>query len=196
MMTKGENTRQRIVEEAALIFNQKGIAGTSITDIMKATGLAKGGIYRQFESKEEIVLEAFGFLSKRLAKAIDDTVKNKITAKDQLFAILDFYHDRLALINNGGCPLLNFGTESDDTDTVIRDRVGKAIKSIQDKFSHIVLDGIARGEFKPGIRTTEFGIRLFNTLEGAMLTSRIFQSRDQMKMMTDLFKQEIESFLI
>jgi TetR/AcrR family transcriptional repressor of nem operon len=195
-MKKGENTRQRIIKEAALILNQKGIAGTSISDIMKATSLAKGGIYRQFENKEEIVLEAFNFLSKRLATALNDVVKNKITAKDKLFAVLDLYYDRLVLVDNGGCPLLNFGTETDDTDPIISSRVGLAIKSIQDTFGQMVLDGIAAGEFKPGIDAHLFGIRMFNTLEGSILTSRVLHNKEQMKMIVNMFKNEIEAFLL
>ena len=60
-MNKGEMTRQRIIEEAAPIFNQRGYAGCSMQDVMEATGLEKGGIYRHFESKEELAAEAFKY---------------------------------------------------------------------------------------------------------------------------------------
>ena len=55
---KKEQTRQRIVAEAAPVFNQRGYAGSSLADLMKATGLEKGGIYRHFSSKEELAGEA------------------------------------------------------------------------------------------------------------------------------------------
>ena len=58
-MGKGELTRQRIVALAAPIFNQKGYAGTALSDLMRATGLEKGGIYRHFESKQELAEDAF-----------------------------------------------------------------------------------------------------------------------------------------
>src|SRR5580704_13485841 len=58
-MGKGELTRQRIVTLAAPIFNQKGYAGTALSDLMRATGLEKGGIYRHFESKQELAEDAF-----------------------------------------------------------------------------------------------------------------------------------------
>ncbi len=50
---KGEQTRQEIIRKAAPIFNQKGYDGAALSDLMRATGLEKGGIYRHFESKEE-----------------------------------------------------------------------------------------------------------------------------------------------
>ena len=51
--TKGQQTRQAIVEKAAPLFNKKGFEGTSLSDLMQATGLQKGGIYRHFSGKEE-----------------------------------------------------------------------------------------------------------------------------------------------
>src|SRR5208283_5028756 len=61
IMTKGEQTRREIVRKAAPLFNQKGFAGTSLADLMDATGLQKGGIYRHFSSKEELAAEAFDY---------------------------------------------------------------------------------------------------------------------------------------
>ena len=60
-MTKGEQTRQRLVAEAAGLFNRHGYEGSSMQDIMQATGLKKGGIYRHFGTKEELAQEAFDY---------------------------------------------------------------------------------------------------------------------------------------
>jgi TetR/AcrR family transcriptional repressor of nem operon len=89
-MTKAERTRQFIIEKAAPIFNQKGIAGTSMSDIMEATKLAKGGLYGNFESKEEICLESFKYLTDSLSDEIGRAIAVKSTAKEKLFALLEF----------------------------------------------------------------------------------------------------------
>src|SRR6266478_9974761 len=60
-MTKGQQTRRDIVEKAAPLFNKKGFEGTSLSDLMHATGLQKGGIYRHFSSKEELATEVFDY---------------------------------------------------------------------------------------------------------------------------------------
>ena len=73
-MTKSERTRQFIIEQAAPIINKKGMAGTAISDIMEATKLAKGGVYGNFDSKDEICLEALNFLLKRLGNSIDASI--------------------------------------------------------------------------------------------------------------------------
>src|SRR3979411_3564223 len=60
-MTKGEQTRRKIVEAAAPIFNKSGYEGSSLADLMEATGLKKGGIYRHFASKEELAAAVFDY---------------------------------------------------------------------------------------------------------------------------------------
>ena len=54
MSAKGELTRQRIIDESLQLFSVKGYFNTSISDILQATGLTKGGLYCHFKSKEEV----------------------------------------------------------------------------------------------------------------------------------------------
>src|SRR5580658_4888713 len=60
-MSKGEKTRQKIICKAAPIFNQRGFDGAALSDLMRATGLEKGGIYRHFNSKQQLAGEAFDY---------------------------------------------------------------------------------------------------------------------------------------
>ena len=53
-MRKGERTRQRVIETAARVLNRHGYAGSGMSELMQETGLAKGGIYRHFDSKEAL----------------------------------------------------------------------------------------------------------------------------------------------
>jgi len=54
MKSKGELTRQTIVEQSLQLFSVKGYYNTSIKNILESTGLTKGGLYGHFASKEEI----------------------------------------------------------------------------------------------------------------------------------------------
>jgi len=59
MFTKSDITRLAIIEKSAPIFNTKGYSATTMNDILLATGLTKGGVYGNFESKDQIAIEAF-----------------------------------------------------------------------------------------------------------------------------------------
>ena len=60
-MRKGERTKQEIIRKAAPIFNEKGYDGAALSDLMRATGLEKGGIYRHFDGKEQLAAAAFDY---------------------------------------------------------------------------------------------------------------------------------------
>src|SRR5260370_7801273 len=52
-------TRARIIRKASKEFNQHGIAGTGLSDVMKSAGLTHGGFYKHFQSKDKLLAEAF-----------------------------------------------------------------------------------------------------------------------------------------
>ena len=57
-LRKGEVTRRLILERAAPVFNKRGYAGASMSELVEATGIEKGGIYNHFGSKEELAVDA------------------------------------------------------------------------------------------------------------------------------------------
>jgi len=191
-MTKAERTRQFIIEKAAPIFNQKGVAGTSMSDIMEATKLAKGGLYGNFESKEEICLEAYKYLTDSLAAEIKKSIDSKDTAKEKLFALLEFYENRLFKTNNAGCPILNFGTEADDTNPVMKQKVNESINRFQGRISDIIKKGHEAGEFPKTFDADIFAIKMFTMIEGAILISKVQNSNKHMQVVTGILKAEIE----
>ena len=191
-MTKAEKTRQFIIEKAAPIFNKKGIAGTAISDIMAATKLAKGGVYGNFESKDEISQEVFIYLSKSLNAAINQSLEEHTTSKDKLFALIDFYKERLFKSNRGGCPILNFGTEADDTNPQISQKVKDAISVSQGRIAKLVTEGVKSGEFARTFDPNKFAVKMFAMVEGAIMISRVQNSIGQMVLVADMLKTEIE----
>src|SRR5215218_9888751 len=85
--TKGERTRERIIATAAPLFNQRGYVGASMSDLMAATGLEKGGIYRHFESKDALALAAFDYALARHGERIRSAVQTEQGAVARLSAL-------------------------------------------------------------------------------------------------------------
>ncbi|HWW22990.1 MAG TPA: TetR/AcrR family transcriptional regulator [Edaphobacter sp.] len=170
-MSKGEATRQRIIAQAAPLFNQRGYEGCSLQDVMAATGLEKGGIYRHFDSKEELAAEAFDFAwATTVSKRFDNlaSIPNHVDRLKQ--HILNFTV-RSGL--PGGCPLLNTAVDSDNGNPVLRDRVRKALRDWQTSLKTILREGIAAGTVQPNINIDKTASLIIGTLEGGMLISRI-----------------------
>jgi TetR/AcrR family transcriptional repressor of nem operon len=191
-MTKAERTRQFIIEKSAPIFNTKGVAGTAMSDIMEATKLAKGSLYVHFESKEELSYAAVDYNLNSLAEKIQAAISKHKTAKSKLFALIDFLGDPLNPPIVGGCPMLNFGMEADDTNPVIKYKVNKLINTAQNLVAITAQQGITDAEFKSSWNIKEFAIKAFAMIEGGILISRMSDSTDQMKVIVTMLKKDIQ----
>ena len=93
-MRKGERTRQEIIRKAAPVFNQKGYAGAALSDLMRATGLEKGGIYRHFSSKEALASEAFDYAWRETLDARIHDLDAVANTVDRLKQLVDNFVDR------------------------------------------------------------------------------------------------------
>ena len=80
-MRKGEATRRRIVVRTADLLNTQGYRGTPVSEIMRVAGLQKGGIYRHFESRDALALEAFEFAVARVRNRFLQAIEGRETAK-------------------------------------------------------------------------------------------------------------------
>jgi AcrR family transcriptional regulator len=191
-MSKGEETRQFIIEKAAPIFNIKGIAATAMSDIMEATKLSKGSMYVHFENKEVLACAAVDHNMKMLGNKLLASIGNAKTAKGELLAYIDFFNNPINPPVTGGCPLLNFGTEADDTNPVVKEKINSGIKLSQQIAENIINKGIANGEFKPDWNASEFATIIFAMLEGGNLISRMSGNNDKMKVIIKTLKDMIE----
>ncbi len=171
-MNKGEVTRQWIIEQAAPLFNQRGFDGCSMQDIMQATGLEKGGLYRHFSSKEELAAEAFRF-------ALASSVRIRTQDLDHIPGALDrlrHYIKRfteMPSVTPGGCPLMNTAIDADDGNPVLRQLACDGIQDWRTRLAAIVKEGIHSGEVRPDIEPRRIANTIIATLEGALMISRI-----------------------
>jgi len=194
VMTKAERTRHFIIEKAAPLINRKGMAGTSINDIMEATQLTKGSVYGNFENKEEICYEAFDYLIKRVSSSLNAAMSSKKTYKEKLFAFIDYYPGTLTQEGYYGCPMLNFGTEADDTNPIMKQKVGKAIAATESLVAKLVQGGIEEGEFQKTVDPEAFSVKAFAMIEGGMWIARTQNSNKQILLINEMLKKEIEQF--
>lgn len=192
-MTKGEETRQFIIEKAAPIFNTKGIAATAMSDIMEATKLSKGSMYVHFENKDVLASAAVDHNMKILGDKLLFEISKSKTAKEELFAYIDFFSNAVNPPITGGCPLLNFGTEADDTNPIVKEKINKGCNANQQLLANSVTKGIVNGEFKPEWNAEEFAIVMFAMMEGGHLIARMSGSNEKMNVITQALKKIIEN---
>jgi TetR/AcrR family transcriptional regulator, transcriptional repressor for nem operon len=180
-VTKAEKTRQYIIAQTAPLFNCKGFAGTSLTDLTETTGLTKGALYGNFSNKEEIAMEAFKYAIAKVRELVRLKIGRSKTCKSQLLALLDFYSEYV--FNPpvaGGCPLLNAAVEIDDDHPSMRRVVVKELMETVNFIKELIEKGVRAGEFDSNIKSKELAYTIFCTVEGAVMFSRAEHSREPM----------------
>lgn len=175
-MRKGEATRRRIIAEAAPIFNRHGFAGSSMQDLMDATGLEKGGIYRHFANKEELASEAFRLAVAQSIKLRTDHLEEIPGALDKLRRVIALFVETPSAVP-GGCPLMNTAIDADDGNPALRELALKAIQDWRARLAKIVEAGVRTGEIRKGTRPARIANTIIATLEGALMISRLERSR-------------------
>ncbi|WP_282936028.1 TetR/AcrR family transcriptional regulator [Paenibacillus sp. RC67] len=182
-MKKGDQTREHIIMKSAELFNQQGFAGSSLNDIIAATGIKKGGIYRHFSSKDEIALEAYNYAASVVGSRFDEALDKEETAAGRLLAFFHVYGD---VVNAppfiGGCPLQNTAVESDDTHPSLRQRAEQGLHSTLDRMKSIINDGIQSGEFKEHLDVDALATFAFSLMEGGIMLSKLEGNNRHMQM--------------
>jgi AcrR family transcriptional regulator len=196
-MSKAEKTKEYIIEKSAPVFNRKGYNGTSLSDIMEATGLTKGSIYGNFENKDTVAVEVYKYnvrtMQSRLAAAMGD----KETATAKLKALTGYYRESWKKIfERGGCPLLNACTEADDNAEYLKKYVQQSIKGWSNGLAVIIAKGQKNGEFKKSIDPLEAAYAYITVLEGGMMLAKIMDNEQflyaALDRMDDILKYELK----
>jgi TetR/AcrR family transcriptional regulator, transcriptional repressor for nem operon len=188
---KGEQTRQKIIRKAAPIFNRKGYSGTALSDLMRATGLEKGGIYRHFESKQELAGDAFDHAWKIALDTRFEGTGEIPNTVDRLNQVIRNFRDRRSGLVPGGCPLLNTAIDSDDSNPQLRARARRALSSWLDRLQSIAEEGKRRGEISSDVDSAKLATLIASTLEGSLMVSRLQRNEEPL----DLGCRHLEEYL-
>ncbi|PYU18364.1 MAG: TetR/AcrR family transcriptional regulator [Acidobacteria bacterium] len=179
-MRKGEQTRQEIIRKAAPIFNQKGYDGAALSDLMRATGLEKGGIYRHFASKEELAAEAFDYAWRETLEARIHDLDSIANSVDRLKQLVVNFVERRGIIP-GGCPLLNTAIDTDDGNSVLRERARSALGGWRDYVVSIIRTGIRAREIRPRTDAKKLATLIISSLEGAIMVYRLERDEEPLR---------------
>jgi TetR/AcrR family transcriptional repressor of nem operon len=188
---KGEETRQEIIRKAAPIFNQKGYDGAALSDFMRATGLEKGGIYRHFDSKQELAVDAFDHAWKIAMDTRFEGTEEIRNTVDRLKQVVRNFRDRRAGLVPGGCPLLNTAIDSDDGNPRLRAKARHALSSWLDRLQLIAEEGKRRGEVRSNVDSAKLATLIASTLERSSMVSRLQRKEEPL----DLACRHLEEYI-
>jgi len=165
-----------------------------MNDIMKATGLAKGGLYGNFKSKDEIAAMAFQYSYNLLIEDLSKKVLPKKTAPEKLLTILQYYKNyTIHPTIEGGCPLLNTAIDADDAYPFLKKKAREALHEMLDVLRRIFEKGIREKAFRPDLNVKKEAELIFAQIEGGIMMAKVLDDVSVLNRLLDNLKQRIET---
>ena len=168
---KGQQTRQRIIDAAAdLIFDQ-GVAHTTIEDVRAAADVSSSQLYHYFDDKPALVHAVIEHQTDAIV-SIQETFD--LSSLDGLRKwrdwVIDYQH---ALGCRGGCPIGSLGSELAETEPQARDQVAAGMKRWEAAIQHGLREMHAHGRLATEANPDKLALALLAALEGGLLLTQI-----------------------
>lgn len=169
MGAKGDKTKQFIKQQAKVLFADKGYKDVTMKDICEATGLSRGGLYRHYNSTEQIFSEIISEFLDGQNDLFSESIEKGLPATEILNEILDRYKSEMSDTRNAlSMAIYEYfsGVEKEEN------LLSKQYILSYDSWSMLIRYGISRGEFKQVDIKGVFDIILF-AYQGVRMYSRL-----------------------
>jgi AcrR family transcriptional regulator len=129
-------------------FRTHGFAGTSLDDLVDATGLARPSLYAAFGDKRAIYLAALDRTIDRVGKSFDTLVASDLPLRESLTAMFRFVIDGYLTGEAGpsGCIMISTSAASAVDDLAVRERLAAFLAIEDDRIEALLA---ARGDADP-----------------------------------------------
>ena len=167
---KGARTRARIVEEAAALIHERGVAGTTLEDVKVAAEVSGSQMYHYFPDKNELVQAVIDYQ----ADAIVNRQRRALSSANGVEAWRNMVITAAKRTKaKGGCPLGSLVGQLAESDPEARALIAAGF----DQWAAAIGDGLrslhADGKLPSGIDPDDLAITLLATLQGGLLLAQV-----------------------
>lgn len=190
-MNRGHVTRQRILDEATKLVQQRGFRATSLHDLLAAAGIKKGTLYYHFPGKDDLGLAALQRAKTRFLATLDEV----LTAPTPAESLRQFFEFALNKHRNkrfvGGCLFGNTALEMSDANRRFADPVNHLFREWTSRLAAVILAGQKAGQFRADVSAEDLAQVVVSTVEGGIMLSRLQKEEGPLKTCLD----SLEAFL-
>ena len=182
MVTKGDRTKQRILETATNLFWQQSYHGLNMKAISDAAGVNKATIYGYFSSKEELAIAAIQSHHADMKRCVlDACLQQSGDPLEQLSALYHHMYDSVknAIDDHGifpGCHFINMAMELVTANPSIREAVQEVFTDQANFYRQIVLGAIEQNMPEERLDPEQTVQRLLAMMNGCMVMAKVQNS--------------------
>lgn len=178
-LSKGEISRERILNSAARAIRRAGYAGASVAEVMKEAGLTHGGFYAHFQSRDEMIAGAIAFAGKQSADHLLHSMKaRQKKGMSPLRSLIDAYLSdaHMAAIETG-CVVAALGCEMPRQSEAVRQASSERLLGLVRLVESVLPDGVDKDAAGHIASTMVGALQMARVLDGAQGKSLLKANR-------------------
>lgn len=163
-----------VLQKAGDVFWEKGYNGTSMDELVTATGLSRSSIYDTFGDKHGLYLKALEHYRQTQNSMIDQWIPPALPARKKITLFLQkSIQASLSDDKQKGCFLLNTTTELANVDSHVQEMVANNMDTMEQLFLRWAKEGQASGDISKRFSAKAIARHLFCTLNGIKIVAQV-----------------------
>jgi TetR/AcrR family transcriptional repressor of nem operon len=181
---RGRASRERIVERAAELFAERGIAATSVDEVLAAAGAGKGQFYHYFRSRDELAAAAVGHRCAQVMAELTQAL-GSVSSLAGLEQALAGFVAKFEQAGLPGCPIGTLATEVAGRNEDARRQAAAGF----DAWERLLADALERmrqrGELRADAESAVLATGLLAAIEGGMVLSQTRRDMASLRIAVD-----------
>jgi TetR/AcrR family transcriptional regulator, transcriptional repressor for nem operon len=181
---RGRASRERIVERAAGLFAERGIAGTSVDEVLAAAKAGKGQFYHYFRNRDELAAAAVGYRCARVVDGLTDALGDvsSLAGLEQALAGFIAGFEQAGL---PGCPIGTLAAEAAGRNEAARLQAAAGFDAWERLLAGALERMRQRGELRADAAPAVLATGLLASIEGGMVLSQARQDPASLRVAVD-----------
>jgi TetR/AcrR family transcriptional regulator, transcriptional repressor for nem operon len=168
---RGRASRERIVERAAELFAERGVAGTSLDEVLAAAGAGKSQLYHYFRGRDELVEAAVGLRCTQVLAGLTQAL-GSVASLAELEQALAGFAAGFEQMGLPGCPIGSLAAEVAERNEGARLKAAAAFDAWEQLFADALARMRDRGELRADASPAVLATALLASIEGGMVLSQ------------------------
>jgi TetR/AcrR family transcriptional repressor of nem operon len=196
LTARGAKTRAKIVAAAANLMYIQGVGGTTLDDVIAASGVSKSQLYHHFDGKDALVRAVIDHMGELVLQRERDSLGHVST-------IAGLRRWRDALVQNNalqhgayGCVLGTLASEVSDHDDLARQTLSQLFTEWQGLLAAVLRKLQEGGALSPDASIDQLATGLMGALQGGYMLAQTARDVTPMATSIDMALAHIESLLL
>lgn len=180
-MNKGDQTRERLLQQAIELMQQKGFGAMSVSALLFAAGIKKGTLYYHFPGKDDLGMAVLARVKEKFFALLDEAFAHPspLAGLESFFDSVLERHRAKGFV--GGCLFGNTALEMSDSESPYNAFVRQVFAEWTEKIRDVVQRGQQTGEIASGRSAAELAQTVVATIEGGIMMSRLMKDEKPLR---------------